>query len=257
MIIVLSPAKTLDYEFETDGNHSVPSFLSQSSKLIGQLKKKEPKDIASLMGLSDKLATLNYDRYQSWTASKKASNDSKPSLLVFKGDVYQGLQAEDLTKKEMNFAQKHVRILSGLYGILRPLDLMKPYRLEMGTKLETAQGKNLYEFWGDKIQKNVLDELKNQKSDLLINLASKEYFSVLGKVPEDINVISPAFKDFKNGKYKIISFYAKKARGLMARWIIQNKVTDFENLKDFDVDGYKYSKAESTSTTPVFLRKQS
>ena len=257
MIIVLSPAKTLDYEFETDGNHSVPSFLSQSSKLIGQLKKKEPKDIASLMGLSDKLATLNYDRYQSWTASKKASNDSKPSLLVFKGDVYQGLQAEDLTKKEMNFAQKHVRILSGLYGILRPLDLMKPYRLEMGTKLETTQGKNLYEFWGDKIQKNVLDELKNQKSDLLINLASKEYFTVLGKVPEDVNVISPAFKDYKNGKYKIISFYAKKARGLMARWIIQNKVTDFENLKDFDVEGYKYSKAESTSTTPVFLRKKS
>ena len=257
MIIVLSPAKTLDYEFETDGNHSVPSFLSQSSKLIGQLKKKEPKDIASLMGLSDKLATLNYDRYQSWTASKKASNDSKPSLLVFKGDVYQGLQAEDLTKKEMNFAQKHVRILSGLYGILRPLDLMKPYRLEMGTKLETSQGKNLYEFWGDKIQKNVLDELKNQKSDLLINLASKEYFTVLGKVPEDVNVISPAFKDYKNGKYKIISFYAKKARGLMARWIIQNKVTDFENLKDFDVEGYKYSKAESTTTTPVFLRKQS
>ena len=257
MIIVLSPAKTLDYEFETDGNHSVPSFLSQSSKLIGQLKKKEPKDIASLMGLSDKLATLNYDRYQSWTASKKASNDSKPSLLVFKGDVYQGLQAEDLTKKEMNFAQKHVRILSGLYGILRPLDLMKPYRLEMGTKLETSQGKNLYEFWGDKIQKNVLDELKNQKSDLLINLASKEYFTVLGKVPEDVNVISPAFKDYKNGKYKIISFYAKKARGLMARWIIQNKVTDFENLKDFDVEGYKFSKAESTSTTPVFLRKQS
>jgi cytoplasmic iron level regulating protein YaaA (DUF328/UPF0246 family) len=257
MIIVLSPAKTLDYEFETDGNHSVPSFLSQSSKLIGQLKKKEPKDIASLMGLSDKLATLNYDRYQSWTASKKASNDSKPSLLVFKGDVYQGLQAEDLTKKEMNFAQKHVRILSGLYGILRPLDLMKPYRLEMGTKLETSQGKNLYEFWGDKIQKNVLDELKNQKSDLLINLASKEYFTVLGKVPEDVNVISPAFKDYKNGKYKIISFYAKKARGLMARWIIQNKITDFENLKDFDVEGYKYSKAESTSTTPVFLRKQS
>ena len=257
MIIVLSPAKTLDYEFETDGNHSVPSFLSQSSKLIGQLKKKEPKDIASLMGLSDKLATLNYDRYQSWTASKKASNDSKPSLLVFKGDVYQGLQAEDLSKNEMNFAQKHVRILSGLYGILRPLDLMKPYRLEMGTKLETTQGKNLYEFWGDKIQKNVLDELKNQKSDLLINLASKEYFTVLGKVPEDVNVISPAFKDYKNGKYKIISFYAKKARGLMARWIIQNKITDFENLKDFDVEGYKYSKAESTSTTPVFLRKQS
>ena len=138
MIIVLSPAKTLDYEFEATGKYSVPAFLGQSTKLIGQLKKKEPKDIASLMGLSDKLATLNYDRYQSWTASKKISSDSKPSMLVFKGDVYQGLQAEDLTDKDMDFAQKHVRILSGLYGILRPLDLMKPYRLEMGTKLEKS-----------------------------------------------------------------------------------------------------------------------
>ena len=255
MIIVLSPAKTLDYEFEANGRYSVPAFLNQSTKLIGQLKKKEPKDIASLMGLSDKLATLNYDRYQSWTASKKTSFDSKPSMLVFKGDVYQGLQAEDLTVKEMDFAQKHVRILSGLYGILRPLDLMKPYRLEMGTKLQTAQGKNLYEFWGNKVQKNVLEELKKQKSDLLINLASKEYFTVLGKLPEELNVVSPTFKDYKNGKYKIISFYAKKARGLMARWIIQNKVTDFEDLIKFNLDGYKYSKAESTATTPVFLRK--
>ena len=155
----------------------------------------------------------------------------------------------------MDFAQKHIRILSGLYGILRPLDIMKPYRLEMGTKLETAAGKNLYEFWGNKIQKNVLEELKKQQSDLLINLASKEYFTVLGKLSEDLNVVSPAFKDYKNGKYKIISFYAKKARGLMARWIIQNKIKDFEDLKKFNVDGYKYSKAESTSTIPVFLRK--
>ena len=176
-------------------------------------------------------------------------------MLVFKGDVYQGLQAENLTKYQMNFAQKHIRILSGLYGILRPLDVMKPYRLEMGTKLQTTSGKNLYEFWGDKIQKNVLNELRNQKSDLLINLASKEYFSVLGKMPEDVNVVTPTFKDYKNGKYKIISFYAKKARGVMARWIIENKVKDFENLTSFNVDGYKYSKSESTSTTPVFLRK--
>ena len=255
MIIVLSPAKTLDYQFEPKGNNSVPSFLGKSSELVNQLKQKEPKDIASLMGLSDKLATLNYDRYQSWTASKKVSNDSKPAMLVFKGDVYQGLQAEDLTKKELDFAQKHIRILSGLYGILRPLDLMKPYRLEMGTKLETSEGKNLYEFWGNKIQKNVLGELKILKSDLLINLASKEYFTVLGKIPEDVNVVSPVFKDYKNGKYKIISFYAKKARGLMSRWIIQNNITDFEDLKNFNVDGYKYSKAESTVTTPVFLRK--
>ena len=233
----------------------MPAFLNQSSKLIGELKEKEPKDIASLMGLSDKLATLNYDRYQSWSPSKKVSADSKPSMLVFKGDVYQGLQAEDLSKSEMKFAQKHIRILSGLYGILRPLDVMKPYRLEMGTKLETSQGKNLYEFWGNKVQKNVLEELINQKSDLLINLASKEYFTVLGKLPEEVNIVTPTFKDYKNGKYKIISFYAKKARGLMARWIIQNKVTDFENLHEFDLDGYKYSKIDSTPSVPVFLRK--
>jgi hypothetical protein len=176
-------------------------------------------------------------------------------MLVFKGDVYQGLQAEDLSKAEMKFAQKHIRILSGLYGILRPLDVMKPYRLEMGTKLETSEGKNLYEFWGNKVQDNVLEELKNQKSDLLINLASKEYFTVLGKLPEDVNVVTPTFKDYKNGKFKIISFYAKKARGMMARWIIENKITDFEKLSGFNVDGYKYSKAESTATTPVFLRK--
>ena len=255
MIIVLSPAKTLDYEFESNHEHSVPAFLSQSSKLISNLKTKEPKDIASLMGLSDKLATLNFDRYQSWSPSKKVSTDSKPSMLVFKGDVYQGLRAEDLNNSQMKFAQKHIRILSGLYGILRPLDLMKPYRLEMGTKLETSEGKNLYEFWGDKVQKNVLNELKNQRSDLLINLASKEYFTVLGKLPEDINVVTPTFKDYKNGNYKIISFYAKKARGLMTRWIIQNKITNFEDLYGFNVEGYKYSKAESTKTVPVFLRK--
>ena len=257
MIIVLSPAKTLDYDFEVLNKHSVPAFLNQSSKLIKLLQKKEPKDIASLMGLSDKLATLNYDRYQSWTASKTVSNDSKPSMLVFKGDVYQGLQAESLSKSDLNFAQKHLRILSGLYGILKPLDLMKPYRLEMGTRLETSEGNSLYKFWGDKIQKNVLSELKDMKSDLIVNLASKEYFTVLGKMPEDINLVTPTFKDYKNGNYKIISFYAKKARGLMARWIIKNKIRNFEDLVDFNLDGYSFSKKESTVTTPVFLRKLS
>ena len=255
MLIVISPAKTLDYSVDSKSNHTVPQFLSQSSKLIKTLKEKEPKDIASLMGLSDKLATLNFDRYQSWKAAKSVSSDAKPSMLVFKGDVYQGLNAEDFSNKDLKFAQKHLRILSGLYGILRPMDIMKPYRLEMGTKLETSKGKNLYEFWGELVQNNVIDDLSSQKSDLLINLASKEYFSVLGKMPEFINVVSPVFKDYKSGKYKIISFYAKKARGLMARWIIQNKITDFEELINFDIDGYKYSKAESTTSEPVFLRK--
>ena len=254
MLIVLSPAKTLDYSIDPKSNHTAPQFLSQSSKLIKTLKEKEPKDIASLMGLSDKLATLNFDRYQSWKASKVVSNNTKPSMLVFKGDVYQGLDAENFNSNQLKFAQKHLRILSGLYGILRPMDVIKPYRLEMGTKLQTTKGKNLYEFWGSSIQDNVLDDLSSQKSDLLINLASKEYFSVLGKMPDYVNVISPVFKDYKNGKHKIISFYAKRARGLMAKWIIQQKIRDFEKLSDFNLDGYYYSKKESTLTEPVFLR---
>ena len=254
MIIVLSPAKTLDYSVDPKSNHTVPQFLSQSSKLIKNLKEKEPKDIASLMGLSDKLATLNFDRYQSWKAAKTVSSDSKPSMLVFKGDVYQGLEAETFNTKQIKFAQKHLRILSGLYGILRPMDVIKPYRLEMGTKLETSEGKNLYEFWGNSVQDNVINDLTSHKSDLLINLASKEYFSVLGKIPEYVNVVSPAFKDFKNGKHKIISFYAKRARGLMARWIIENNIKDFEKLSKFNLDGYYYSKSESSATELVFLR---
>ena len=254
MLIVLSPAKTLDYSIDPKSNHTAPQFLSQSSKLIKTLKEKEPKDIASLMGLSDKLATLNFDRYQSWKASKVVSNNTKPSMLVFKGDVYQGLDAENFNSNQLRFAQKHLRILSGLYGILRPMDVIKPYRLEMGTKLQTPKGKNLYEFWGSSIQDNVLDDLNSQKSDLLINLASKEYFSVLGKMPDYVNVISPVFKDYKNGKHKIISFYAKRARGLMAKWIIQQKIKDFEKLSGFNLDGYYYSEKESTLTEPVFLR---
>ena len=254
MLIVLSPAKTLDYSVDPKSNHTAPQFLSQSSKLIKTLKDKEPKDIASLMGLSDKLATLNFDRYQSWKAAKSVSSDAKPSMLVFKGDVYQGLSAEDFNAKQIKFAQKHLRILSGLYGILRPMDVIKPYRLEMGTKLQTSKGKNLYEFWGNSVQENVISDLASQKSDLLINLASKEYFSVLGKMPEYINVVSPIFKDFKNGKHKIISFYAKRARGLMAKWIIENNIRDFEKLSKFNLDGYYFSKKDSSATEPVFLR---
>ena len=254
MLIVLSPAKTLDYSVDPKSNHTAPQFLSQSSKLIKTLKDKEPKDIASLMGLSDKLATLNFDRYQSWKAAKSVSSDAKPSMLVFKGDVYQGLSAEDFNAKQIKFAQKHLRILSGLYGILRPMDVIKPYRLEMGTKLQTSKGKNLYEFWGNSVQENVISDLASQKSDLLINLASKEYFSVLGKMPDYINIVSPVFKDFKNGKHKIISFYAKRARGLMAKWIIENNIRDFEKLSKFSLDGYYFSKKDSSATEPVFLR---
>jgi hypothetical protein len=254
MIVLLSPAKTLDYSQEFDVQHTAPAFLSDSAKLIKELKVKEPKDIASLMGLSDKLATLNFDRYQSWSASKTMGNDSKPALFVFQGDVYQGLQANTFNKKDITFAQKHLRILSGLYGELRPLDVIKPYRLEMGTKLPTARGKNLYKFWGTKVQENILKELKANKSNLVVNLASKEYFTVVGSLPTDVDVVSPVFKDFKNGEYKLISFYAKKARGYMSHWIIKNKVSKPEDLKNFDAEGYKYSKKLSTESEPVFLR---
>ena len=254
MIVLLSPAKTLDYSQEFDVQHTAPAFLSDSAKLIKELKVKEPKDIASLMGLSDKLATLNFDRYQSWSASKTMGNDSKPALFVFQGDVYQGLQANTFNKKDITFAQKHLRILSGLYGELRPLDVIKPYRLEMGTKLPTARGKNLYEFWGTKVQENILKELKANKSNLVVNLASKEYFTVVGSLPTDVNVVSPVFKDFKNGEYKLISFYAKKARGFMSHWMVKNKITKSEDLKNFDAEGYKYSRKLSTESEPVFLR---
>ena len=177
MIIVLSPAKTLDYSIPANEKYTVPQFLNQSSKLIKTLKTKEPKDIASLMGLSDKLATLNFDRYQNWKASKKESNTAKPALLVFKGDVYQGLNAEDFTKGDMNFAQKHLRILSGLYGSLKPLDVINPYRLEMGTKLKVSNTSNLYEFWGNNIRDGILKDSK-----VIINLASVEYFKALGDI---------------------------------------------------------------------------
>ena len=169
--------------------------------------------------------------------------------------MYQGLQAETFNKKDIIFAQKHLRILSGLYGELRPLDVIKPYRLEMGTKLQTNKGKNLYEFWGKKVQQNILKELQENQSNLIINLASKEYFTVIGKLPEDINVVSPVFKDYKNGQYKLISFYAKKARGYMSNWIIKNKIKEPEDLMNFNEEGYRFSKSESTESEPVFLRK--
>ena len=186
------------------------AFLTDSAKLIKELKTKEPKDIASLMGLSDKLATLNFDRYQSWSAAKKMSADSQPALFVFQGDVYQGLQADTFNKKDITFAQKHLRILSGLYGELRPLDVIKPYRLEMGTKLQNSKGKNLYEFWGNKVQENILKELKANKSNLIVNLASKEYFTVVGSLPKMLKLFHPSLKILKMVNTNSLVFMQKK-----------------------------------------------
>ena len=254
MIIVLSPAKTLDYDFEANNKHSVPSFLGQSSELIKQLKQKEPKDIASLMGLSDKLASLNYDRYQSWTASKKASNDSKPSMLVFKGDVYQGLDAQSFGARDLNFAQKHLRVLSGLHGLLRPLDLIQPYRLEMGTRLTTRRGSNLYQFWGDKVTDNINKALAQQTSKVLVNLASNEYYKVVQPARIMGQILNINFKELRDGKYRFVSFSAKKARGLMARYMIDNRITQPNQLRQFDVENYAFNDALSSEDEWIFTR---
>ena len=254
MIILLSPAKTLDYETPSINiPHTIPNLLSNSKKLIKNLKEKKPEEISNLMNISDKLATLNSDRYKSWKGLKEKSNNSKQAIFVFKGDVYQGLDIDSFGKKDLEYSQNHLRLLSGLYGLLRPLDIIEPYRLEMGTKLKTDKGKNLYEFWGQEICNEITKDLKSLKSNTIINLASNEYFDSVKDIKNSANVISPVFKDFSKGKYKIISFYAKKARGLMTAWILKNKVKDNE-LKNFNVDGYYFAKDESTKNSPVFLR---
>jgi len=256
MIIILSPAKTLDYTTQRNiDDFSSPVFLNKSKNLIGELKKKKSKEISSLMKLSDKLTSLNVERYQNWKGQIKPSDNAQQSIYVFKGDVYQGLDIDSFTKKDINFAQQHLRILSGLYGILKPLDIIEPYRLEMGTKLKTQNGDNLYDFWGNNISKEIEKELKILKSKTLINLASNEYYDSIQSLSENINVISPVFKDKgKDGKFKIISFYAKKARGYMASWLIKNKINKNDDIKKFSEEGYKFSAQESTKDIPVFLR---
>ena len=256
MLLVISPAKTLDFETEpTTQEFSQPEFLKESKKLISDLKKLNPAEVSSLMKISDKLGTLNYLRFNEWKTPFNLKN-SKQALLAFKGDVYTGIEAETFSKQDLKFAQKHLRILSGLYGVLKPLDLMQAYRLEMGTQFENKQGKDLYEFWGAKLTEQINKDLKTSKSKVLINLASNEYFKSLQADDIDAEIIVPVFKDFKNGKYKIISFYAKKARGLMSAYIIKNRLKKPEDIKAFDVDGYKFSKSESNGNNWVFLRKE-
>ena len=255
MIIVISPAKTLDFDPINVGLSTSPSFLDESKVLISELQEKEPKDIASLMSLSDKLATLNYDRYQNWEGQRQLNSNTKQAMFVFQGDVYKGLEADTFNEEDIEFSQKHLRILSGLYGSLKPLDVVEPYRLEMGTKLLNPKGKNLYEFWGEKITDMIVNEISENGSDTLINLASEEYFKSLSNIRNKVNVISPIFKDYKNGQFKIISFYAKKARGLMTKFIIQNQITDPKDLINFNLDGYKFFKSDSTYENPVFHRK--
>ena len=256
MIIVLSPAKTLDYSSsENISDFSSPEFLNKSKNLINELKKKNAKEISSLMKLSEKLTSLNLERYQNWKAQKKPSDNAKQSIYVFKGDVYQGLDVDSFAQKDISFAQKHLRILSGLYGILKPLDIIEPYRLEMGTKLQTKNGSDLYDFWGKDISKKIEKELNDMNSNLLINLASNEYYDSVQSLSNNINVVSPVFKDKgKDGKFKIISFYAKKARGYMASWLVKNKIKKERDIHSFSEEGYSFSIEESSNGVPVFLR---
>ena len=254
MLMVISPAKTLDYTTApaTD-QFSLPEHLDEASILIEQLKQMPPQDIAQLMKVSDKIASLNATRFNEWQADFTPEN-AKQALLAFKGDVYTGLDADSFSAAEFDFAQQHLRILSGLYGLLKPLDLMQPYRLEMGTRLANQRGKNLYEFWGEQITEWLNAALAEQDSKFLLNLASNEYFSAVKPKLLKAQIIETEFRDLKNGEYKIISFYAKKARGLMARYVIQQKITELEAVKQFDSDGYYFSAERSTPTKLVFLR---
>jgi hypothetical protein len=254
MLMVISPAKTLDYDTPpTTQRFTQPQYLDHSQALINQLRDLSPAQISELMHLSDKLAGLNAARFGSWHPTFTLDN-AKQALLAFKGDVYTGLDADSLDEQDLDYAQQHLRMLSGLYGLLRPLDLMMPYRLEMGTKLANPRGKDLYAFWGERISEWLNQALAEQGDDVLLNLASNEYFSAVKRKTLQARVINTEFRDLKNGQYKIISFYAKKARGLMSRFVITERIKDPRQLKAFDSDGYRFNATDSTADNLVFLR---
>ena len=253
MLIVLSPAKSLDLDTPSSTPQTtLPDFTKRAEQLIGVLRDLSPGQVGDLMHISDQLATLNVARYASWTLDH---SDGYQAAMAFNGDVYAGLDARSLAPRAIAFAQRHLRILSGLYGLLRPLDLIHPYRLEMGTKLATPAGKDLYAFWGETITQALNAELATTKSTALVNLASEEYFKSVKPKLLDVPVITPVFEDWKNGKYKIISFFAKRARGMMARYAAQNGITDPQQLKAFDVDGYAFEPAASKEREWVFRRR--
>lgn len=255
MLIVLSPAKSLDYDTPpTTDVHTTPAFVPRSAELIDVLKTKSPAEIGSLMGISDQLSVLNVSRYASWSR-KFTTKNAKQAVLAFNGDVYEGLDAASLATGQLDYLQQHVRILSGLYGMLRPLDLMQPYRLEMGTKLANPLGKDLYAFWGSEITEALNGELAAQKTPVLVNLASEEYFKVVKPKLLKAQVVAPVFEDWKGGKYKIISFYAKRARGLMARYAALKNINQPEKLKAFDLEGYAFAPGASSESNWVFRRK--
>ena len=256
MLTVISPAKTLDYDTPTaTENFTQPAHLTQSRKLIKRLRELSATDLSSLMHISDGLAELNQQRFKQWKTPFKPEN-ARQALFAFKGDVYLGLDAYSLSPPDIEFAQDHLRILSGLYGLLRPLDLMQPYRLEMGTRLTTEQGSNLYQFWDGRITDVLNKEFRQSDSKTLINLASGEYFKSIKTKQLKADVITPAFREYRDGDYKFIQFFAKKARGLMARYLIDHKIDSPEGLKDFDYEGYRFSLKLSDEREWVFTRRQ-
>ena len=254
MLLIISPAKTLDFQpMEKQYPASFPPFLDLSTKLISELRNYEAQELQSLMSISPKLADLNRERFLQWQLPFTPEN-TKPAVFAFRGDVYTGLDVDSLTETETLRINKHLRILSGLYGVLRPLDGIQAYRLEMGTKLENEKGNTLYKFWGDLITNQINSDLIENKYEYLINLASNEYFKSIDKKKIKKPIITPIFKDYKNEKYKVISFYAKKARGLMTRFIIQNQINTIDGLKTFDQANYLFNPDLSTNTELVFTR---
>jgi len=256
MLILVSPAKNLDFESPLPTQqYTQPQLLEHSQLLIDICKTLTPADLSSLMGISDKLAGLNVARFTQWQQPFSVDN-ARPAVLAFNGDVYAGLNASSFSESQFAFAQQHMRILSGLYGLLKPLDLIQAYRLEMGIKLTNPRGSNLYQFWGDIITERVNHAVQQQGDDILINLASNEYFKAVNKRKLSATIITPMFKDWKNGQYKMISFFAKKARGLMARYIIEQQLTDVQQLREFNVAGYAFNEQLSKATDWVFTRQQ-
>ena len=254
MLAILSPAKTLDYEtpLKTKLN-SQPIYGRESNQLIKTLRTFEPFEVASLMKISDKLADLNHKRYVEWR-NKPAESKTRPAALAFKGDVYQGLDAESFNDNDLKFAQRHLRILSGLYGLLRPLDVIQPYRLEMGTKLKTSKGQNLYDYWGTKLTTGLNEALKESKEGTLVNLASNEYFGAVQPKLLEGSLLNIGFKEKRNGQLKFVSFSAKKARGLMAKFIIKERLKNPDDLKNFDLEDYKFNKKLSSELDWTFSR---
>lgn len=254
MLVILSPAKTLDYESPVPALPlTLPAFLPQSEALVGLLRDLSVQDVARLMDLSDKLAALNVARFGEWSTTFSDAN-SRAAILAFKGDVYEGMEAWTFDAADHAFAQSHLRILSGLYGLLRPLDRLQPYRLEMGTSLANPAGRNLYAFWGDTLAQALNEALPGQGDDVLVNLASEEYSRAALTPALRARVITPQFREEKDGKCKVVSFYAKRARGRMAGWIVRNRLADPAALASFDLDGYAFNPALSDGATLVFSR---